>query len=685
MVAVLLLLLVLEAALRLAGMGHNLSFTLRERVAGGDRVHDNVFFGLICFPRQLARQTPHFAVDPELDAVRIVVLGESAAMGDPMPEFGFPRQLQAVLRAQHPDQRIEVLNAAMTAIDSHVIRRIAADLRPLRPDVVVIYAGNNEIIGPFGPGARWGRGALPVPSSRIALALRATRLGQLAAGAVDRARGDSSSAARWRGLALFDERQFAADDPAVDAAHRRFASNLRDIVDLSRRAGAKVCLATMAVNARMAPFASPHPGQIGARGAPPTGRGVRREVGGDLPIADPGQAETHYRRARALDAEGRIDEARAAFARARDLDKLRVRADSGILAATRAHAAEADALVDADEALSGEPDLFLDHVHLGFRGNYRLARLVADGLAPLIPRAANAPPAEEAVARTLAFTPDDEAELIARMGARLSQRPYVGQSDHAQRMRAMRDRLRELRAQRLAPAERLARIDEALAATPDDVELRVRRGAMLEELARPADAVAEYKRVLAAMPHHTRAHQALGRALTLQGDTERGLAHYRLGSPLAAHPEAEALASAGSALAEAGRSREAEALLRRACAMDPRHTIAHYNLGLLYARDGRSDDAFAQYETVLHLDPAFTEARNNLAILLLQKNRTDDAIAQLRRVVEENPGHVSAWRNLAAAYAAAGRRADAAAALRRVLDLTPDDAEARRALGTLVD
>lgn len=48
------------------------------------------------------------------------VLGESAAEGDPDPAFSFARILQVMLRERYPGVRIEVINVAFTAFNSHV-------------------------------------------------------------------------------------------------------------------------------------------------------------------------------------------------------------------------------------------------------------------------------------------------------------------------------------------------------------------------------------------------------------------------------------------------------------------------------------------------------------------------------------------------------------------------------------
>jgi hypothetical protein len=64
-------------------------------------------------------------------------------MGDPEPAFGFPRVLQVLLR-ERLRKPVEVVNVAVTAINSHVIHDIAQDCKRLQGDLWIIYMGNNE-------------------------------------------------------------------------------------------------------------------------------------------------------------------------------------------------------------------------------------------------------------------------------------------------------------------------------------------------------------------------------------------------------------------------------------------------------------------------------------------------------------------------------------------------------------
>jgi hypothetical protein len=110
---------------------------------------------------------------------RIFIFGESAAQGDPEPAFGAGRYLEVLLRERYPGVNFEVVNVAITAINSHVIVPIARECARYQGDLWIIYMGNNEMIGPFGAATVFGAKAPPWPVVRLGLALQTTRVGQL--------------------------------------------------------------------------------------------------------------------------------------------------------------------------------------------------------------------------------------------------------------------------------------------------------------------------------------------------------------------------------------------------------------------------------------------------------------------------------------------------------------------------
>ena len=136
-------LVLLEFFLRAVGYGYPTSFFLKTTVNGQPMFIENQQFSRRYFPPGLER-TPQPVMFPAIkppDTIRIFVLGESAAMGDPEPAYGFPRILGVLLREAMPGKKIEVINAAVTAINSHVIREIAKDCADKQGDYWIIYMG----------------------------------------------------------------------------------------------------------------------------------------------------------------------------------------------------------------------------------------------------------------------------------------------------------------------------------------------------------------------------------------------------------------------------------------------------------------------------------------------------------------------------------------------------------------
>ena len=119
----------IEAGLRLAHVGYPADFFLYDRIESRDVLVQNDQFSRRFFPRHLVRRPLSMAMSATkpADTIRIFVLGESAAMGDPDPAFSFSRILGVLLRERYPGTRFEVVNLAFTAINSHVILPIARE------------------------------------------------------------------------------------------------------------------------------------------------------------------------------------------------------------------------------------------------------------------------------------------------------------------------------------------------------------------------------------------------------------------------------------------------------------------------------------------------------------------------------------------------------------------------------
>src|SRR6201997_4975754 len=180
-VAPVVLLCCLEGVLRLTGVGYPTSLLIPCTVQGKPASCYNLFFAAPFFPAGSVQSPRLYSIPPQKAAgtYRIFVLGESAAMGDPDPAYGFSRYLEVMLRERYPSMNFEVVNTGSVAINSHVLLPIARGLASQRPDLFIIYSGNNEVVGPYGPGTALTSSGMSLPVIRSSMYWRSTRLGQL--------------------------------------------------------------------------------------------------------------------------------------------------------------------------------------------------------------------------------------------------------------------------------------------------------------------------------------------------------------------------------------------------------------------------------------------------------------------------------------------------------------------------
>ena len=664
-------LLVAEAALRIAGYGHPTGFFTGPDEAGNLRTDDR--FGWRFFPPAIARTPARCILPAEKPpgTVRIFILGSSAAMGVPDPSYALGRMVEAMLREQRPGSRFEVVNAAMTAINSHVALQVAGDCAARRPDLFIVYLGNNEVVGPYGPGTVFGHSSPSLTAIRASIGVKATRVGQLAADLVGRLGPPAPQPSKWQGMQMFLDHRMAEDDPRLEAVYGHFGENLADICRIARRAGAAVIVSTVAVNLRdCPPLASAHRPGLAApdlarwdllyqQGAALESQGRWQESLDRFRAAaaiDDCAADLHFRMARCLARAGRKSEAAAHYARARDLDTLRFRADSRINRVIRERAggreAEGIFLVDAERAFAdadptgcGAPgcESFYEHVHLRPEGNYRLARLALGQIEAALPRLAESAPAGpapslERCAERLALTAWDRYRMALAMSALTEEAPFTNQLDHEARQASVLLDAEALRVAAFAPGmmDKAAGVYEAaIEKAPDDWMLRQNLAGLEMVRGRYDAAIALRHTILAEFPHDAKAHAEMGILLLRAGRPADAAACFaetmRLRSWI---PEVHK--GTGDALAMQGNHAEAVPYFQEALRLRPDYANAHRNLGVSLVALGRVEEAISHFSQAVRLDPdahGFYDLANQLA----KKGRMAEAVANYEKALQHKP------------------------------------------------
>jgi tetratricopeptide (TPR) repeat protein len=740
-----------ELVLRLAGFGHPTEFLLPALQNGQKTFVQNNQFGWRFFGPKLSRLPWPVSISQSKprDTMRIFVFGESAAKGEPQPAFGLPRMLQAMLSLRYPGVKFEVVNAAMTAINSHAILPIARDCTKADGDIWVIYMGNNEVVGPFGAGTVFGSQVPPLPLVRSFLALETTRTGQLLDLARQWIQRPQWGSDEWGGMKMFLDQQVPADDPRMKTVYHHFERNLADIIHAGQRSEAGVVVSTVAVNLKdSAPFASSH--RTGLSG-PDKAKwellyqlGIKAQAAGHEQEAmeqfqaagqiDDSFADLRFRQGECSLALGDTRQAQEHFEAARDLDTLRFRCDTklndlirqGASQRDREHILLADAeRVFAEQSPNGLPgeNLFYEHVHLNFDGNYLLARTIGAEIEKLLPgwvienSVTNQTwPSAADCAKRLGWADLNQLDVLNDILTRVSAAPFTGQLNHDAQMLRL-----EAMIQKLAPAAQPTGLKEAqkvceaeVALFPDDPMLNGQLASLKSRNGDLAGATASLRRELELLPSDSVHWFQLGMILAQQQQFEDAVAAFQCGQKLDPG-DVMSVNKLAQSLWMLGRRDEAIHEFRRMTVLKPDSSLAWINLGQSLEKMGqkaaaadcyhkaltnRSDDktelvalarfcqsqgwfeaAVTNYNAAIQLDPRDATLRVEAGLDLLNLGHYTDAAHQLGEAVHLAPGSAEAHYAYGLAAGQEGNTIQAEEQFREALRIQPDLVETRVNLG----
>jgi tetratricopeptide (TPR) repeat protein len=669
-----------EGVLRLVGFGYNTDYFIKASYGSEEYWVENPGFLYRFMPKTQAR-SPRPVLIPvkkSEDTIRIFVLGESAAMGDPEPAFGMGQVLRLIMEDRYPEKDFEIVNTALTAINSHLILPIARECIDKEADIVVVYMGNNEVVGPFGPGTVFTKEMPNITVLKLGLAFKQFRIGQFVDHVVRSAVGSRENES-WSGVAMFKDKHVHPHDPRLTQVYQHFQSQLESLVEVGAKAGVPVFVSNIATNLKdSAPFASVLPETLSGeqkevwRKAVNDGLKLLRaqlvseaylkfQEAGEI---EPDHADLQFNMGQCLLRLEDSQKPKSYFVNARELDLLRFRADERVNQIIRdaCEGKEKDGVyfVDAikyfeEQSKDGIPgyDFFWDHVHLKFAGNYLLARLYAVQIAHALSlrgvEITEKPwlNTQECAVR-LALTRWGQYSMTNTMVARLNQYPFSEQSNRAELNAKMLEesKLLKLDANKEVLQAMAALYQKAIALDEDNWMLYDQYAKFLKGFGDKENAGINWKKVLELIPHHF-------------------MARYELGG----------LLSASALTAASG-----EKYLKEATDLRPYIPEVWVELGLNLGRQKRYEDAIEAFQRATELNPKLLIAHVNWAVALNSHEKPDDAVARLEKALTINTNDVSVHLHLAR-FLVPGKNWDRISHhLKEVLRLDPTHVEATDAL-----
>ncbi len=306
-----------------------------------------------------------FDIKKKPGAIRVFVIGGSSAAGYPFsPNGSFSKYIRKRLELVYPNKPIEVINCAMTAINSYALLDMLPGILEKKPDIILIYAGHNEYYGALGAGSLETLG-----NSRglvnFMLAINHYKSIQLLRDGIQSIVQYFSPQKERTGTLMSrmaKEQSIVIYSDTYNTGINQFEGNLRDILRMTKEANVKVILSDLTSNLKdQRPFIS-------------------------VDRFENQSAKAAYELGEEILANGNNNDALQFFIRAKDLDALRFRAPSDINKIIYKLADEfgyptisADSTFNAlsDYGIVGS-NLMTDHLHPTLEGYQIIGKLFID-------------------------------------------------------------------------------------------------------------------------------------------------------------------------------------------------------------------------------------------------------------------------------------------------------------------
>ncbi len=354
--------------LRIANFGGNLNLFVtgpEKQIANYWMCNQNV--GGRYFFRLGSKPSPPkdlFLKKKPANGYRIFVMGGSTTYGFPYAaNIMFPRILNFRLTDVFPDKHIEVVNTAMTAVNSYTLLDFMDEILAQQPDAILIYAGHNEFYGALGVGSAERLGKNPklvrayLKLTRYKTFLLVRQLVGVVQKGLARMKGADADPTKTLMARIVADPTIPYKSDVYNLGMRNFEENLRLIFEKAREKNVPVIISELVSNIKdQPPFVS-----------------VKTD---SFPTA-----EKAFGIGKKLEAQEKYDDAKTALTLAKDLDALRFRASEDANEIIHTVAQEFGAPVvpikswfarSSPHGLPGN-EVFVEHLHPNIDGYFIMA------------------------------------------------------------------------------------------------------------------------------------------------------------------------------------------------------------------------------------------------------------------------------------------------------------------------
>lgn len=341
----------------------------------------------------LLREKPH-------NGIRIFVQGGSTAAGFP---YGLGASIAGLLdqriKDSLPGQNVEVVNTAMSAVNSYSLLDFADEIIAKQPDAIVIYAGHNEFLGVLGVGSNYsafGSNAtnlmfLKIKNLRLFQAMQQFYIVlQQSSKESDINTQPQNSNRRTLMAQVAKHKDIVIDSPLFIQGITQFETNMSLLLHKYQQADIPVFISTIASNLKdQKPFVSSvadatHLKQLAdLRSQAKNSEDISQELVSlsEELLNNSQSADLHFEIGHMFYVLQQYQKAKTHFVKAKDLDQLRFRAPEKVNTVIKHLSGQYGAnLVPVEKALMARShggivgnNLMLEHLHPNLQGYFTIA------------------------------------------------------------------------------------------------------------------------------------------------------------------------------------------------------------------------------------------------------------------------------------------------------------------------
>jgi len=145
----------------------------------------------------------------------------------------------------------------------------------------------------------------------------------------------------------------------------------------------------------------------------------------------------------------------------------------------------------------------------------------------------------------------------------------------------------------------------------------------------------------------------------------------------------QALNNLGVIFKVLGEHQKAKDCYEKAIEINPNYSDAHNNLGMIFKELGENQKAKSYYEKAIEIDPNHSQALNNLGVIFKELGEFEKALNYVEKAIKINPNYTNSYYNLGTIFQDLGEKQKAKSYYEKAIEIDPNHSQALNNLGVI--